>query len=124
MNQLSYLQEMKLRILDYPFNRDYVILGSACAAVYRTSIIKEHLFDETVCICEDQVFNRQLLQNISNCLVVPDEWYFYIQYSSSMLHDQGKSVDINKINHVNNGLWMGEGWERGSRRRGHIYSYV
>ena len=37
---------------------------------------------------------------------------------------ENKSVDINKINHVNNGLWRGEGWERGSRRRGHIYSYV
>ncbi|SEH46542.1 Glycosyl transferase family 2 [Ruminococcus flavefaciens] len=95
-NKLNELQEMKMRILDYPSNRDYIILGSACATVYRTSIIKEHLFDEDVRICEDQVFNRQLLQHISNCLVVPDEWYYYIQYSSSMLHDQGKSVDINK----------------------------
>ena len=41
----------------------------------------------------------------------------------STVHEN-KSIDINKINHVNNGLWMGEGWEGGSRRRGHIYSYV
>ena len=41
----------------------------------------------------------------------------------STAHEK-QSLYINKISHVNNRLWVGEGWERGSRRRGYIYTYV
>ena len=90
------IEKVKLRLLDFSSDRDYIILGSACSVVYKRDIIEKYGFDEKVTICEDQVFNRQFLQHISNCLIVPDEWYCYVMYESSMLHNQGKAVDISK----------------------------
>lgn len=73
-----------------------IILGSSSANAYKSSIIHSCMFNENVKICEDQIFNRNILKNISTCLIVPDEWYFYIQYRSSMLHNQSKDIDLKK----------------------------
>ena len=95
-NSNNDIEELKARLLDFPYERDFILLGSACATVFKADIFKKLVFDESVFICEDQVFNRSVLQIINNCLVVPNEWYYYIQYSSSMLHDQGKDINVEK----------------------------
>lgn len=88
------MERVKLKILHQ--DDEAIVLGSSSANAYKRSVVLESMFDEDVRICEDQIFNRNLLQSISSCLIVPNEWYCYIQYHSSMLHDQSKDIDLSK----------------------------
>jgi len=69
-----------------PRKNRFRILGSPCAAVYKTDIIKKTLFKVGVKICEDQLFNREVLQYAKSVLAVPNIWYYYIQYPESSIH--------------------------------------
>ena len=88
------VEKVKIKILHQ--DSESIILGSSSANIYKKSVLINSLFDEDVKICEDQIFNRKFLNHASSCLIVPDEWYGYIQYKSSMIHDQAKDIDLKK----------------------------
>ena len=88
------IDKVKIKLLHQ--DSKSIILGSSSANVYKRSVLLQCTFDENVRICEDQIFNRNILNNITNCLLVPNEWYYYIQYRSSMLHNQSKNIDLMK----------------------------
>lgn len=88
------IEKVKIKILHQ--DNDSIILGSSSANIYKKKVIINSLFDENIRICEDQIFNRIILNKISNCMVVPNEWYGYIQYKSSMIHDQAKDINLSK----------------------------
>lgn len=88
------LDKVKIKILHQDV--DSIILGSSSANAYKRSVVLDCLFDESVKICEDQIFNRNILNRITTCLMIPNEWYGYIQYRSSMLHNQAKNINIEK----------------------------
>lgn len=90
------IEELKKCLLHRPELYNFIILGSSSGSVYSRKIVNGHLFNENVQICEDQIFNRSLLLYAGNVLVSPKEWYIYIQYESSMLHDQNLDIDIQK----------------------------
>ena len=88
------IEKVKIKLLHQ--DGESIILGSSSANVYKKSIVHNCLFDEDIRICEDQIFNRNILNIISTCLIIPNEWYDYVQYSTSMLHKQSLDVDLEK----------------------------
>lgn len=88
------IDKIKLKLLHQ--DNDSILLGSSSANVYKRKIVNNVLFDESIRICEDQIFNRMILNSITSCLIVPNEWYDYIQYNQSMIHDQAREIDVMK----------------------------
>lgn len=89
------IEEVKKCLLDiWPREINYRVLGTPCAAVYKTDIAKKALFRENVVINEDQLFNREILMNVHRVLLVPDCWYYYIQYPFSALHVVKKNYEF------------------------------
>lgn len=92
--QKEDINKVKIKLLHQ--DSKSIILGSSSANVYKRSVLLKCQFDENIRICEDQIFNRNILNNITTCLLVPNEWYYYIQYHTSMLHNQSKNIDLIK----------------------------
>lgn len=90
----NQIETVKIKILHQ--DNQSILLGSSSSNAYKRKIFSNLLFDEDIKICEDQIFNRQVLNTISTCLIVPDEWYCYIQYKNSMLHNQAKNINLEK----------------------------
>ena len=81
------IDDVKLSLLGIkPRRLDYVVLGTPCARIYRTELAQKALFPEGVPLCEDQIFNRRILNEASKVLVVPKVWYYYIQNDFSAMH--------------------------------------
>ncbi len=68
-----------------PRKINYRILGSPCARVYRSDIVKNVCFTPGLGYCEDFIFNRKILNCVNKVIVVPDVWYhYYINDFSAM----------------------------------------
>lgn len=63
------------------------ILGSPCARLYRTHLVKEIMFRKEIKIYEDQLFNLGILDLCNRIAVVPEFWYKYYQNDFSALHN-------------------------------------
>lgn len=90
------IQEVYKALLDIkPRKIKYQILGTPCARIYKTDLVKKTLFEENLSFYEDQVFNRLLLKKATSVLVVPVIWYFYIQNDFSAMHKE-RNIDFYK----------------------------
>lgn len=65
---------------------DYRILGTPCARVYRSELVKNVGFRVGVPLYEDQLFNREVLNLANRAIVVHNVWYQYIQNDFSAMH--------------------------------------
>ncbi len=83
-DELINVKETLLGIM--PRKISYQILGTPCARVYKTILAKQVGFRVGVPLCEDQLFNREVLELAERVLVVPDVWYYYIQNDFSVMH--------------------------------------
>lgn len=62
------------------------------ARVVKSSIIKKTRFNEALSLNEDNIWNLQLLKNITNAIVIDNCWYYYIYNQYSVTHQF--SIDI------------------------------
>lgn len=90
------VQEVYKALLDIkPRKIKYQILGTPCARIYKTVLVKKTLFEVDLSFYEDQIFNRLLLKKATSVLVVPQTWYFYIQNDFSAMHKE-RNIDFYK----------------------------
>lgn len=85
------VEEQPRKVLEYIFftdeNPPYRIIGSSCGRIYRTSLIRHVLFDETLTYSEDQILNRVFFSEAAGPVVLaPQDWYTYYQNDFSALH--------------------------------------
>ncbi len=82
------IEEVKSSLLGIkPRKLEYTVLGTPCARIYKTEHARNALFPEGVPLCEDQIFNRRILNEASKVLIVPHIWYYYIQNDFSAMHE-------------------------------------
>lgn len=90
------LVDVKKSLLNIqPRKLEYNILGTPCARIYKAEHVKKILFREGVPLCEDQLFNREILEIVDKVLVVPNIWYFYLQNDFSAMHNTMKKNYFN-----------------------------
>lgn len=85
--QGKQIVEIKKSLLNIqPRQLTYQVAGSPWAKIIRTKIAEKVLFNSEISIFEDQIFNREFLDFSEKIVVVPDVWYYYVQYDSSSIH--------------------------------------
>lgn len=62
------------------------LLGSPCGRLYKSSLIRDISFDESLKYSEDQLFNRTVFAMAKSAVVTPSFWYEYRQNSFSAMH--------------------------------------
>ena len=72
--------------------------------MYKAKIAKKINFPVGVTHWEDQIFNRQFLNQIDNAIIVPQCWYLYHQNEFSSMHN-----DFN-INYIENSRAFWNNW--------------
>ena len=86
--------ELKKDLLNIsPRIDDFILLGSPCGNVYSRKTLQTIKFPETVRICEDQIFNRLVLQKCESAIVTPQVWYHYLQNDFSAMHKISRRID-------------------------------
>ena len=85
----SEIVDVKKALLGIPQNSiEFSILGTPCGRLYRSEIVKKVLFRENIPLCEDLIFNREFIEEVSCIVVVPSMWYQYYQNDFSAMHYQ------------------------------------
>lgn len=70
------------------------ILGSPCGRIFRGDLVRKVRFDETVRICEDQLYNLYVLDESKRVGVAPEFWYRYHQQEGSAMHSITDQMDF------------------------------
>lgn len=73
-----------------PREETYRVLGSPCARIYRSSLVKQIGFVEGLGYCEDFIFNREVLQRTNLVMIVPNVWYHYYMNDFSAMNKKVK----------------------------------
>ena len=62
------------------------ITGTVCGCLYRREMLNSIRFKETIKICEDQIFFREIIQKATEVMMVPAIWYVYLYRETSAMH--------------------------------------
>ena len=100
-SNLKLLSSLDKEKLIHEFREDHIVtfknrngyLGCVSVArVVKSSIIKRTKFNEDLSLNEDNIWNLQLLKNVTNAIVIDNCWYLYIYNQNSVTHQF--SIDI------------------------------
>ena len=73
---------------------EYSLLGSPCGRLYRTELAKSILFDEDVKYWEDQLYNRDFIEQSKIVVAIPEDWYIYYQNEYSAMHKSVRNWNL------------------------------
>ena len=91
----AYIKSIANKSVNYD---GFCIYGTACAKLYKRSLLidKNIKFAEGITHWEDQLFVRDIINNINSATVVSNVWYTYYQNEFSAMHS-GLGTDISKF---------------------------